>query len=136
MCFRNALVAGRKPETPNKLNHYILERLKQIHKSTAHYLPQSDFIYDQDGVKIVDHVLQYEHLHVQFHKLMANYRLPVYLNTTVNKRKDNWEHRRLTVADLFPTSVLRINEVFEQDFINFGYTMIDPKYWVGNRPLA
>ena len=116
--------ADRKPENAHTLNRFILQRLKQIHKATAHYLPQSDFIYDLDGVRIVEHVLKYEQLPEQFHNLMAMYSLPIYLNTTVNQRKHHRTHKRLTVADLFPGSIQRINQVFAQDFINFGYTMI------------
>ena len=115
----------KKPETPNALNYFLIQRLQWFVKWTAHYLPQSDYVYDKDGTRIVDHVLKYEELREEFADLMDHYDLPVYLNSTVNQRNDK-KRVRLTVMDLFPETIQRINDVARKDFLNFGYSMIDP----------
>ena len=124
---------GKKPETPSALNYFLMQRLQWFVKWTAHYLPQSDFVYDKDGVQIVEHVLRYERLQADFAELMKNYGLPVQLNSSVNKRKDDGKQVRLTVKDLYPATIQRINEVALQDFRKFGYPMIDPQALAAKR---
>jgi len=116
----------KKNETPNKLNEFLMERLEKKVKWTAHYIPMAHYVYDEEGNQIVDHVLKHENLQEEFTDLMAEYDLPVYLNRTINQRSGAKEIR-MTVRDLFPATIRRINHLFRDDFTKFGYEMIDPE---------
>ena len=114
------------PETPNALNSFLMERLKYFVKWTAHYIPQSEFIFDQEGNQIVQHVLRFENLREEFDNLMEQYHLPIALDSPVNQRSTNSKYpAKLTVDDLFPETIQRINEVAGKDFEIFGYEKID-----------
>ena len=116
-------------ETPEALNKFLMECLEPLNEWRVHCLPQSDFVYDAEGGLMVDHVLKYELLREQFTELMKLYDMPVFLDRGVDQPMDDSTNnsRRLTVMDLFPETIERINEVAWQDFHNFGYKMIDPK---------
>lgn len=132
---REAKTSTKKPETPQTLNEFLMGRLRYPSKWTAHYLPQSDYVFDEQGSQIVEHVLRHERLSQQFTELMRTYDLPVYLNTTVNQRNGESPAAptRMTVDDLFPETIQRINQVARPDFSNFGYEMMDPEVAASER---
>ena len=111
-----------KPETPESLNKFLMDRLRWEVKWTAHYLPQAEFVYDTTGKQVVDHVLRFENLGRDFADLMAQYNLSIFLNETTNKGA--WTRgKRMTVDDLYPETIRRINEIAKRDFEAFGYEM-------------
>lgn len=116
-----------RTETPEALNDFLVTHLQQIAKSRVQFFPQSAYVYSKEGFLIVDHVLQYEHLHEQFTELMTQYNLPVNLDSEADETENDSRQGLLSVKDLFPETVQLINEIFLQDFRNFGYPMIDPK---------
>jgi hypothetical protein len=146
---------GRKaavPETPASLNVFLQERLRNLAKWTVAYVPQSDYIFDiRTGDRLVEHVLKYENLAEEFHELMQQYGLPVVLPdhapATTPPQNDSNDYNgatnddplspasttmttakgaRMTVRDLAPDTIRRINDVARADLTNFGYTMLDP----------
>jgi len=128
---------SRKPETPKQLNKFLMERLQYFAKWTAHYLPQSDFIYDEQGNQLVDHVLKFERLGEEFSSLMEQYQLPVFLNSTINQHSSISKFpTRLTVNDLYPETIKRINQVVGKDFVNFGYKRIHPQTLAKQRNIT
>ena len=99
----------------HNMNDYLLNELKKNWK----YLPQSLYIYDQEGNKVVDHVLQFERLDTEFEMLMKNYTLNIKLpDRPVNARSTAV---KLDTTHLSKRTVHFINEYYERDFSNFGY---------------
>jgi len=101
------------------LNEFVLERLK---KNPSALLSSSDYIFDKNGDKIIDHVLHFETLNTdgEFDALMKkfdlNIKLPEY---SLNRRKSG---DGLTLDDFSKESIYYINEYYENDFISFGYS--------------
>jgi Sulfotransferase family len=117
----------KTPETPKSLNEFLMERLRYPVKWTAHYVPQSEYIYDDQGRQLVQHVLRYENLAQEFQSLMTLYEYPVILNSTIN----NQRHKdplatRMTIHDLDPATIRRINQVARRDFELLRYPMLNP----------
>jgi len=94
--------------------------------------PQSLYIWDatphkndnesRRQIKMVDHVLHYESLSQDFQQLMQDYHLNITLpQEKYNHNNHNKNNERLTRRDLTRETVALINEVYRDDFENFGY---------------
>ena len=100
------------------LNDYILNQLQHDWK----YKPQSLYIYDQEGKKVVDHVLHFETLGPEFKNLMEDYNINVSMpDHEVNGRIKS---AKLSFKHLNKFAINFINEYYDQDFSNFGYEKV------------
>ena len=126
-------ISDGKVETPLRLNEFLLNRLGRIrHISTstaALVIPQSIYTFGTGGKPLVNHVLHYENLDEDLSNLMKHYRLPVNLE----KQSISRIKSRMTIKDLSPETIGRINQVARDDFLNFGYEMLDPKVVAAQR---
>lgn len=95
----------------------LLETYK--HLDDNHFLPQSEYIFDEYGNQIVEHVLYFENLATEFDQLMDQYHLYTKL------KHENIGHRTdITIDDISDENLEKINNYYQDDFINFGYIMI------------
>merc|ERR1711862_147348 len=87
-------------------------------KKGEYAMTQSSYVFDEEkgGEKVIDYVLKFETLMKAFN-----------LNVTLPKRSVN--HRAkgsvLKVQNLPKAAIEYINEYYRDDFINFGYDMIN-----------
>lgn len=106
---------------PDKLNQWIKNKFSAInhlpHIHDNHFVPQYKFIFDKNGNKKVDFVLNYENLKNEFNELMKMFNLPVFLtDEKINKKKCN-----LTSDDLNEESKMLIKQYYKKDFELFNY---------------
>ena len=97
---------------------------------TAHIIPQHHYVYDDDGSRIVRHVLRYETLQLDFHNLMDSYNLTIQLpdkSHGVNIARTSTV--KLTAANLTASTIALINEYYLEDFQKFGYTLLSRRTW-------
>jgi len=107
--------------TKDHLNYTICHYIK-LGRDRDHWAPQSNFIYDTNGIQLVKNVLKFENLDYEFMALMTQYKLNVKLVTEFNVSP-----KHFTVDDLYPSTILAINKFYYSDFANFGYQIIDPE---------
>ena len=72
---------------------------------------------------MIHHVIKFEQLHDDFHELMALYNL----NLTLPSKKDNHVRKvtkTMSAKDLTPELIELIEEVYANDFREFGYTLL------------
>ena len=89
--------------------------------NAGHFIPQYDFVFHGDQ-QVIHHVLKFEQLHDDFHDLMALY----HLNLTLPSKQDHHVRKAtktLGVKDLTPDLILMIEEVYANDFREFGYAL-------------
>ena len=90
--------------------------------NAGHFIPQYDFVFDGDK-RVIHHVLKFEQLHDDFHELMALYNL----NLTLPSKKENHVRnvtKTMSAKDLTPDLIELIEEVYANDFREFGYTLL------------
>merc|ERR1712050_655280 len=89
-----------------------------------HFTPQYEYVYDDKGRRIVEHVVHFENMKEEFDALMKEYDIPVKLPTKkVNTRSTQ---AKLTREDLEDDTIALINDKYKKDFESFGYKMINP----------
>ena len=115
------------PYSLNAWIQYVLGEGWLKNRKTAHRLPQHLYVYNGTD-KIIDHVLRYELVDLQFQELMRLYEIPASLNETrINPGAYFYEHHaRLTADDLDKKSISLINKLYRKDFELLGYPMRDP----------
>lgn len=139
----------KKMQDPTFLNGWInrkiqeYENLKEIlstdnitsrkgwNGKMLHWVPQSEYIFDTNGVRRVHHILKYENLQDEFHQLMEAYGLSLVLppaphstNTTtfINSTRGTSKSGRImasdrmTVLNLTDTLRVRLQRHFAGDF--------------------
>jgi len=110
--------------TRKYLKNYILYELKRSKTS----IPQSSYVFDKEGKRIIDHVLYFETLSTdgKFEALMNKFNLQ---NVTLPKDMVNGRKKgsRLGVQHLHKHALKLINDYYHDDFINFGYEKLDKK---------
>ena len=112
----------KNKDDPDVMNRYLQERIPQEFKK-AHWLPQHYYMYDENGQRMVDHILHFENLHNEFSALMKMYNLDVVL--PVPEKKDHASNtNRLTAKDLYPETLAIINRVAAKDFEIGQYPMV------------
>lgn len=82
-------------------------------------IPATEYVYDKNE-KIVKHVLKFENLENEFDDLMKLYNLNIKLT-----KKVNVSDKYITLNDLKPEHIRKINIKYKDDFENFGYEMIN-----------
>lgn len=90
-----------------------------------HYVPQYSFVVAPNNVRMSDHVLRMEHnMSATFERLTRAYSRNFTLNQRLNTATDDLAmegNRLLTVEELDPTTIQKLNERFPQDAVAFGY---------------
>lgn len=108
-------------KSTDDLNKYIGEKLDHLMENPyiddCHWLPQHYY------TTFCDHILRFETLKQDFDNLMAHYRLNIKLDQHENKSVPLT--KKLTIADISPENIRKINTYYKKDFELFGYTMLD-----------
>ena len=129
---------GEYRDDPAVFNAWIVGHLKQIAKILQdHMLPQHYYVYDENGDKVIDHIIRYENLKPEFDELMETYGLPMrmsdknsktvhhtYVDSSKRRRRRRKKEKHTSVDDISPENIQKINEVYSRDFELFGYPMI------------
>mmetsp|Transcript_11990 Transcript_11990/g.18469 ORF Transcript_11990/g.18469 Transcript_11990/m.18469 type:complete len:375 (+) Transcript_11990:195-1319(+) len=123
---------GDNPEDSKVFNTWLAEQLEVIKNSEkvpGHMLPQRYFVYDQNGDRVVSHILRYETLKHDFDALMEYYDLPMRMPDktaeTVNYVESiNESTKRMTRNDISPENLKQINQIYANDFQYFDYPMM------------
>lgn len=84
----------------------------------GHYFSQWDYFTDKLGNRIIKHVLRFEKLQEEFNNLMIAYQ---YDDRITPDDKENSCVRKFTIRDFYPETIRLINDVYHEDFVNFGY---------------
>lgn len=96
---------------------YLADRLQQ-QKVFAHYRPQSDFVFDDNGELMVDFVGRFECLDKDWERLQQRAGLELPALEVINRGErgsiEQYFDERLYAA---------VNEIYGMDFVNFGYEM-------------
>ena len=115
---------GTKEQMNNAtiMNHWLQDLFNDtIMMKRAHFLPQHHYIYDMNGIQLVDHVLKLENLNEEFSILMKQYNIDVTLpqESKFNARNSS---SALAVKNLDSRTIALMNDVYLEDFIRFNYT--------------
>ncbi len=86
-----------------------------------HFNPQVDYVYDDEGKRLIDNVIHYEDLKSEFKALMREYGFSSLVQIPRGYRN---EERQLTFMDLYPETIAIINQIAHEDFYAFGYEMV------------
>ena len=99
----------------NKLSHNDLSKAETYLEDNGHFTPQYSFLVTQQGVRMVDYVLNMDDLPEQFEGLMEAFSLNVHMVTKkMNAARNSTTH--LQVEDLDSVTVKSIQKVFQNDF--------------------
>merc|ERR1711862_219894 len=126
MYYYDTHVKGKVPiENANRminLVHY-LENIK-IRKNA---IPQSKYVFNARGQKIIDHLLRFETLGTdgKFEALMKEYNLDVTLPEHANSRREEWISTENLNGPTASRAIKIINDYYHDDFINFKYKKIN-----------
>lgn len=103
--------------TPDHLNSWVQDQLVPLNYKyggmDCHFLPQYEFIYDDDGNNICDNVLNFEYLSKEFNELLKKKNIDLQLGET---RKDNETAKSVTILDFNDKTIKLIQSVYHQDF--------------------
>jgi hypothetical protein len=99
----------------------------------GHYIPQYDFVYDTSGdiqnmyhhhKRVVKHVLRYENMEEDFDKLMKQYNLNITLGNRASATRKRRKQATMKKEDFSFEIRQRIEDVYANDFKEFGYPMM------------
>ena len=99
---------GVRRRDAQTLNRWVAATLREVEESGAsakdgHCIPMHEYVYADGGrVRIVDHVLRYEDLAIEFPKLMHQYNVPVSL---VGARRVNTSPEEKRGGETYPWGV-------------------------------
>jgi len=106
------------------LNEFIERCIKTMYtKADAHFIPMSEYIMP---IKKHVNILRFESLSDDFNKFIAKYKLTHIPKDILKTTHRNKSPRAESISDISPENMELINEAYRDDFINFGYDMIDP----------
>eukprot|EP00545_Synedropsis_sp_CCMP1620_P004730 CAMPEP_0119005186 /NCGR_PEP_ID=MMETSP1176-20130426/1571_1 /TAXON_ID=265551 /ORGANISM="Synedropsis recta cf, Strain CCMP1620" /LENGTH=811 /DNA_ID=CAMNT_0006956963 /DNA_START=82 /DNA_END=2517 /DNA_ORIENTATION=+ len=125
---------GDNREDPVVFNEWLAGNLTLLsEKLQGHMLPQNYYVYDENGIKVVSHILRYENLQPEFDALMEQYNLPLRMPEKSAKTvfhfkkkgsKKDGDANKITINDISPENIQMMNEVYARDFEFFGYPPI------------
>ena len=123
---------GPNPDDPDVFNNWIDGNVTLVTQELhGHMLPQHYYVYDENGIKVVDHILRYENLAEEFDNLMREYRIPITMPPKSSKtvhhtyRLRGSEKKRIfKVGDISAANIKLINNVYDRDFEYFRYPKI------------
>jgi hypothetical protein len=106
--------------TKQQMSEFLIYKIMDRDKLGDHYALQSKYISPDTTARI--HILRFENIVEDFRALMELYKLPLDISQT----KSNIPRQKLfTVDDFSPDLVYLINQVYADDFRQFGYHMIE-----------
>ena len=115
---------GRYPNRPRNMNKVIQELLVQpIGMYGGRFVPQSDFVFDDNGTQVIPHVLKMESLSEDFDRLMATYHLSHVSVGTERYNKRNTARRVLTIHHFTNRTIQLIQERYRRDFEMLDYPL-------------
>lgn len=79
----------------------------------CHFIPQYEYIYDNQGNRTCDHILDFENLTNEFNALMEKENIDVHLDAT---KKDNKSEYTLRPSDIDTDNMSKIYDVYQKDF--------------------
>ena len=106
------------------LNDWIKKKLRNWpdeDRKDSHLTPQYMFVYNNNNDQVVEYVLKYEQLEIEFNSLMRNLGFE---NLVLEKEKINagiYDDSKLNVNDLDADTIALIMNFYEKDFKLFGY---------------
>jgi hypothetical protein len=123
---------GDDRENPEVFNKWLSGNLTLLgEKLQGHMLPQNYYVYDENGNRVVTHIVRYENLQPEFDALMERYNLPVRMPAKSAKyvfhfkgKNGNKSGETITINSISPENIERINQIYARDFDFFGYPMI------------
>lgn len=87
-----------------------------------HFLPQVDYVYDDEGHRVIKYVLHYENLSSEFKEITTKYDLDMHLDPT----NDGEQHiGSLSHIDFDAETIGLINKLYADDFKAFGYEKVE-----------
>ena len=89
-----------------------------------HFLNQVDYVYDDEGHKIIDYVIHYEEMEEEFNNLMVQHNLGVTMPKKDEMDTYGTKGPKLSFRDLDDKSIMKINQWAGADFIAFGYKIV------------
>jgi hypothetical protein len=101
-----------KQKLKESMNEYLIQKIRNAPAEGHHYTPQA--LYLHPTAKI--HVLKFENIQAEFDALMATYGI----EGLVLKR-ENSKEKRFRISDFSRELIALINEVYHEDFVQFGY---------------
>ena len=123
-------------DTPDRMNRMLQRFLwaalrapansTDYYQAFGHWIPQYDYVYNQQGERLIQHVLHNEHLNEDFPALLRAYGL----NFTLPQQRSRSRHNlgaKLSTADLTDKTMKLIDLLFEQDFALGNYEMLTGK---------
>eukprot|EP00979_Chaetoceros_neogracilis_P017485 scaffold10220_cov272-Chaetoceros_neogracile.AAC.66 len=94
------------------------------------FIPQYHYVFNENGERIVTHVLEFKNLNKEFNALMKCYSIPGKGNTTLELPKTQVNSRiggtELTQSNFTEATIRAINDHMQKDFELLGYSMMDP----------
>lgn len=103
--------------TKENLNKWILEHLEPKYYADGelecHFIPQHEFIYDDNGNITCDNILNFDNLTDEFNNLATEHEIPFQLS---DSRKDNKTPDSLSVDDLTYETKVKIRNIYDKDF--------------------
>lgn len=96
-------------------NTFLINKIKNRSEKGDHYTEQ--YLYLDKTYKI--NILKFENIEYEFNELMKQYNLDIKLN----KHKNKGINKHFKVSDFSDELIHLINNVYKQDFEEFGYNM-------------
>lgn len=90
-------------------------------RSSGHFIPQYDFVYNDHHERLIQHVLHFENLKPEFDALMESYGIPLRLP---NEKYRFSARKDLGVHNLTEENILLIEKIYWDDFKEFGYKVL------------
>jgi len=96
----------------------------------CHLLPQSEFIYDNNGSIKIDNIIYLDNnFKDNLNKLFKKHNIGIDINEL---KKDNSRNREFTKNDLNEKALNQINEMYSIDFEKLGFTKLQPRSVIEN----
>jgi hypothetical protein len=106
--------------TPYSLNKWIeLVIQKDFHsngKMNCHHIPQSQYVFDDNGVRTCDNILRFNHINNDFTNLMKEHDLEHLKLDTNHNSSSSHNQPKLTPDDITQENIQKIQSVYKDDF--------------------
>ena len=117
---------SKKQDSPRAFNSWIRRELRRRSDSIGHMLPQYLYVYDENGRQIVDHVLRFETVSMDFDSLMQRYGINLAWpkGGKINQGHQSDDKMRFSTRHFTQETLDLINEFYQKDFELLGYPQI------------
>lgn len=107
----------KKKHTPEDLNKWLHEKLIPLNYMdggmNCHFIPQYEYIYDDNDKQVCDHILDFNNLSADFNNMTKKHSINLQLSKS---RKDNKTANSVSVKDLTNDTKELIKSVYYKDF--------------------